>query len=162
MLELIFSCFHRFFRVQKPPKSVVTIATNVNRSKVMAKSNFGSLTSIFGYNFTQNIRNIELSQAKRLSYLIDLFCWHILARFKENPRNGFSVKSQKLPKLAKNGFFSHKWAVFEKTAKNLKKAVMLHFLQFSPNLVPSFGKILGAVPEIIRHGQTTGSTNLIL
>ena len=69
--------------------------------KLCPNENFGSLTSIFDVNFIQNLRNLELSQAKRLSYLLELFCWHILGRFKEIPRNGFSAKSQKLPKMAK-------------------------------------------------------------
>ena len=71
--------------------------------RLCPNENFGSLTSIFDVNFTQNLRNIELSQAKRLSYLLELFCWHILGGFKKNPRNGVSAKSQKLQKMAKNG-----------------------------------------------------------
>ena len=42
-------------------------------SKVMPKWKFWVVTSIFLYNFTQNLRNIEFSQAKRLSYLLELF-----------------------------------------------------------------------------------------
>ena len=96
--------------------------------KLWPNENFGSLTSIFDVNFTQNLRNIELSQAKRLSYLLELFCWHILGGFKKNPRNGFSA----VQKTAKNGFFSHKSAAFVKTGKNLKKAAVLRFLHFLP------------------------------
>ena len=80
--------------------------------KLWQNQNLGSLTSIFGYNFPQNLRSIELSQAKRLSYLLELFCWHILARFKENPRINA--------------------AAFAKTGKNLKKAAVLRFLHFLP------------------------------
>ena len=65
--------------------------------------------SIFDVNFTRNLRNIELSQAKRLSYLLELFCWHILGGFKKNPRNGFSENCQKWPKMPKNG---QKWLFF--------------------------------------------------
>ena len=75
---------------------------------------------------------MEVSQAKRLSYLLELFCWHILGGFKKNPRNGFSSKAQKLPKMARNGFFSHKSAAFAKTGKNLKKAAVPRFLHFLP------------------------------
>ena len=71
--------------------------------KLWQNENFGSLTSIFGGNFTQNLRNNAFSRVKRLSYHLELFFWHILAKFKKNPRNGFSAKSQKLPKMAKNG-----------------------------------------------------------
>ena len=120
----------------------------------------GRWRQFFKYNFTQNLRNIELSQAKRLSYLLELFCWHILARFKENPLNGFSAKSQKLPKMAKNGFFSQKCAAFEKTGKKSEKSGRAKFLTFfTPNFMPGFGKILGAVSEIIRHAQTHKHTN---
>ena len=95
--------------------------------KLWPNENFGSLTSIFDVNFAQNLRNIELSQAKRLSYLLELFCWHILGGFKKNPRNGFSAKSQKLPKMAKNG---EKIEVRPTTRQNLKKAAVLRFLHF--------------------------------
>ena len=51
---------------------------------------------------------------------------------------------------------AHKFAAFAKTSKNLKKegdrATFLTFL--TPNFVPGFGKILGAVSEIIRDTQT--------
>ena len=97
---------------------------------------------------TQNPRNMEVSQAKRLSYLLELFCWHILGGFKKNPRNGFSSKAQKLPKMGKNGFFSHKSA-----SQKTGRATFLTF--FTPNFVPGFGKILGAVSEIIRDGHHT-------
>ena len=101
-------------------------------SKVMAKWRFWVVDVSFWRQFRSKSQKIELSQAKRLSYLLELFCWHILLGFKKNPRNGFSAKSQKLPKMAKNGFFSHKWAVFEKTGQNLKKAAVLRFLHFLP------------------------------
>ena len=42
---------------------------------------------------------------------------------------------RKVPKTAKNGkkwLFSHNWAVFEKTGKNLKKAAVLCFWHFLP------------------------------
>ena len=71
--------------------------------KLWQNENFGWLTSIFGGNFTQNLRNNAFSRVKRLSYHLELFFWHILATFKNNSRNGFSAKSQKLPKMAKNG-----------------------------------------------------------
>ena len=98
-----------------------------------------SLTSIFGYNFTQNLRNIEFSQAKRLSYLLELFCWHILARFKENPRNGFSAKFQKLPKMA---FFLTNVRFSRKRAKNLKKCPCYVSYIFYPQLRAKFRKNL--------------------
>ena len=124
--------------------------------KLWQNKKFGSLTSIFGYNFTQNLRNIEFSQTKRLSYLLELFSgtsWRNLRRilgtdFPQSPKN-----CQKWPKMA---FFSHKWVVFEKRAKISKKSVRATFLTFfTPNFVPSFGKILVAVSEIIRDGRRT-------
>ena len=126
--------------------------------KLCPNEKFGLLTSIFDVNFTKNLRNIELSQAKRLSYLLELFCWHILGGFKENPRNGFSAKSQKLPKMAKNG---EKWLFFAKIngfrqngPKSQKSGCATFLTFFTPNFVPGFGKILGAVSEIIRNGHT--------
>ena len=154
MLEVIFSCFHRFSGVKKTPKSVVIESFGGTVQKLWQNKKFGSLTSIFGYNFTQNLRNIEFSQAKRLTYLIELFFWHILAKYKENPRNGISAKSQKLQKMA---FFSHKWAVFEKKAKISKKRPFLTF--FIPNFVPSFGKSL---ERFLRYSVMDAHTILIL
>ena len=123
--------------------------------KLCPNENFGSLTSIFGVNFTQNLRNIELSQAKRLSYLLELFCWHILGGFKKNPRNRFFSKAQKLPKVAKNGFRQNG----PKSQKS-GRATFLTF--FTPNFMPGFEKILGAVSEIIRDTTRTPDTRTIL
>jgi hypothetical protein len=60
------------------------------RCKNYAKMNFGSLTSIFGYNFTNFFRNIAFSRGKRLAYPLELLFLHILTKFEKNPRNGFS------------------------------------------------------------------------
>ena len=101
-----------------------------------------------------------ISRTNRLSYLLELF-WHSLAKFNENPRNGFSAKSQKLQKLAKNGLFFAQMSGFRENGQKSKKIGRATFLTFlTPNFMPSFEKILGAVSEIMRytgthtHGQT--------
>ena len=81
----------------------------------------------------------------------------ILGKFKENPRNGFSVKSQKLAKMAKNGFFFAQMSGFRENGQKSQKSGHANFLRFfTSNFVPSFGKILGAVSEIIRDTRTGG------
>ena len=42
-----------------------------------------------------NTAKIIYLRVKKWSYVIDHFFWHILAKFKKNPRNGFFTKSQK-------------------------------------------------------------------
>ena len=118
----------------------------------MAKSKFWLVDVSFGYNFTQNLRNIEFSQAKRLSYILE----HILAKFKENPRNGFSAKSQKLPKMA---FSPQMSGIRENGQTSQKSARATFYTLFTPNYMASFEKILGAVSEIIRHRHTATQTN---
>ena len=68
------------------------------------------------------------------------FFWHILAKLKKNPRNGFFAKSQKRPKKAKNSLFSHKWAVFEKTRFFIKKRPCDESSIFYPQLHTKFRK----------------------
>ena len=109
----------------------------------------------FGYNFTQNLRNIEFYQAKRLSYLLELFSWHILAKFKENRRNGFSAKAQKMKKRSKKmPLFRTNERFSIKRAKNKKNGRATFLIFFTPKFMQSFGKILGAVPEIICDTRT--------
>jgi hypothetical protein len=62
-----------------------------------------------------------------------------------------SPKNRK--KWPKNGINKHKLVIFAKTGRNLKKATVLFLTFFTPNFMPSFGKILGAVSEIIRNGR---------
>ena len=81
------------------------------------------------------------------------FFWHILARSKKNPRNGFSAKSQKLAKMAKNVFFRTNERFSRKRAKISKKRSCYVTYIFTPNFMPSFGKILGTVSEITRDGH---------
>ena len=111
-----------------------------NCQKLWRNKTFMSLTSIFGYNFTQNLRNIEFSQAKRLSYILELFCWHILARFRKNPRNGFSAKYQKLLKMAKNVVFRTNERFSRKRAKISKKRPCYASYIFYPQLRAKFRK----------------------
>ena len=132
-------------------------------NKLWQNKKFGSLTSIFGYNFTQNLRNIEFSQVKRLPYLLELFCWHILGGFKKNPRNGFSAKSQKLPKMAKKWLFFAQMSGFRENGAKSQKSVRATFLTFfTPNFMPGFGKILGAVSEKIRVRRTPDRRTILI
>ena len=97
----------------------------------------------------------EVSNFRRRNVLV-LFCWHILEKFKENPRNGFSAKPQKLPKMA----FFRTNERFSRNGQKSQKSVRATFLTFfTPNFVPGFGKILGAVSEIIRYRQTHKHTD---
>ena len=139
MLELIFSCSHRFSRLQRTRKSVA-----------MSKKYWVVDVNFYGYNFTQNLRNIDFpGEMPTLSFRTNFLpnsgkVWKILGTdFPQSPKN------------CQKWLFSHKYAVFEKAAKNLKKRSHVTFLTFfTPNFVPSFGKILGAVSEIIRHKLT--------
>ena len=143
MLELIFSCFHRFSRVQKPPKNVVIESFGGTVRKLWQNKKFGSFTSIFGYNFTQNLSNIEFSQAKRLSYLLELFLWRILAKFKEILGTDFpqSPKNcQKWPKMAKNVFFCINQRLSQKRDKISKKRPCYVSYIFYPQLRAGFRK----------------------
>ena len=131
--------------------------------KLCPNENFGSLTSIFDVNFTQNLRNIELSQAKRLSYLLELY---FVGTFQEDLRKILGTdfpqspkNCQKWPKMA---FFRINSRLSPNRQKSEKSGRATFLTFFTPNFVPGFGKILGAVSEIIRDTHTHGRTILIL
>ena len=91
--------------------------------KLWQNQNFGSLTSIFGYNFTKNLRNIGFSRRNDCP----IFQNYFFGTFWRNLRK---ILGTDFPKTAKNGqkcFFSHKSAAFAKTGQNLKKAAVLRF-----------------------------------
>ena len=100
--------------------------------KLWQNGNIVSLTSIFGYNFTHFLRNIAFSQVKRLSYLLELFFGTFWQNLRKILGKDFPQSPKHWQKMAKNAFFYHKWAVFAKTGKNLKKASVLCFLHSLP------------------------------
>ena len=67
----------------------------IDISKVMPKWKFWAVDVIFDVNFTQNLRNIEFSQAKRLFYLLELF----FGTFWQNLRKILGTDFRKFPKL---------------------------------------------------------------
>ena len=115
--------------------------------------------NILGQNW-QKTAKIYILRVKKWFYVIDKIFWHILAKFKKYSRNGFFTKSQKLPKMAKNGLFSHKWAVFEKTWLFIKKAAVWRFLYFWP---PTSYQVSEKSSErFLRYAVTNKWTDLIL
>jgi hypothetical protein len=128
-----------------------------NGSKVMPKWKFWVVDVNFLYNFIHFLRYIAFSRLKRLSYLLELLFWHILAKFKKNPRNGFFAKSQKLVKMAKNCvFFRTNEQFSRKRAKISKKWPCYVSYIFYPQLHAKFRK------KSVTHGQMHKRTDLIL
>ena len=72
--------------------------------------------------------------------------------------------------MDKNGRNHHNLVIYGKMGRNLKKRPCYVFTFLTPNFVTNFGKIIGAVLEIISdermngwtNGQTNGQTNLLL
>ena len=127
--------------------------------KLWQNQNFGSLTSIFGYNFTQNLRNIRFRRRNDCpifqNYFFGTF-WRNLRKilgtdFPQSPKN-----CQKWPKMA---FFRINKRFSRKRAKISKKRPCYVSDIFYHHFMPGFGKILGAVSEIMRYGRTYGRTH---
>ena len=88
-------------------------------------------------------------------FYLELFFRHILAKFKKNPWNGFFAKSQKKKKWQKIPFLPQ-MSGFRENGRKFQKIVRAMFLTFfTPNFMPSFVKILGAVSEIMHYGART-------
>ena len=143
MLELIFSCFHRFSRVQKPLKSVVIKSSKVNRSKVMAKSKFWVA---FGYNFTyitspKISTNIEFSQAvPRLSYLLELFFSTFWRNLRKILGTDFLQSPKNCQKWLKMAFFRTNERFLRNRAKISKMRPCYFSYIFYPQLRAKFRK----------------------
>ena len=107
--------------------------------KLCPNENFGSLTSIFLYNFTQNLRNIEFSQATVLSFRTIFFgtVWRNLSKifgtdFPQSPKN-----CQKWPKMS---YFRINERFSRKRAKISKKRPCYISNIFYPQLHAKFRK----------------------
>ena len=79
-----------------------------------------------------NTAKIIYLRVKKWSYVIDHFFWHILAKFKKNPRNGFFTKSQKPQNDVNFGIFGPFRGSPPLIRRKFKKAAVLCFLYFWP------------------------------
>ena len=92
---------------------------------------------------------------------------HFLAHFSKIKKKILRAFFRKISKTSKIVFFCNKMNSFGVMETKIKKSGRVTFEPLlSPNFIPNFRKILGAVLEICRdartHGRTHGRTEAIL
>ena len=106
------------------------------------------LIRYFGQNCPKTAK-IEFLRVKKWFYVIDIICWHILAKLKKNPRNGFFAKSQKPRNDVK--FASDVNILGQKRPKTAKIG-FLRVKKWSYVIDNFFWHILGKFKKIPRNG----------
>ena len=89
-----------------------------------------------------------------------IFQNYFFGNFWRNLRKILGTDFAQSHKNCQKCFFFAQMSVFRENGQRSQKSVRATFLTFfTPNFVPSFGKSLGAVSEIIRNRQTDGQTD---
>ena len=111
---------------------------------------FASDVNILGQKQQKNGQNRIFTGEKMVLCIF----WHILGKFKKIPRNGFFSKSQKLKNDVIYWISGPFGGSLTLIRRKLKKARATFEPLMSPNFIPNFKKILGAVFEICRSART--------
>ena len=155
MLKIKKWCSHRFSRVQNMEN--MWLYREIDKSvKSYANMKILGHWRQFFYITSPKISEISHFLGKRLYYLLELFFgtfWQSLRKilWTDFPQSG---------KNCQKWLFFAQMSGFRENRQKSKKSGQATFLTFfTPNFVPSFRKILGAVSEIIRDRQTDTQTH---